>query len=90
MMFQESFKKIGLAKLEKEECKKYLHKILKSPWLEIGEESVDICIDAIPQHVEHYQKHFKVTKDQCDGKYNCFTDCIDLALFTVRKYEFKE
>jgi hypothetical protein len=85
MLFQESFKRIGLTKLEKEEIKNYLQKFLKNPWLGIAGESTDSCIDAIPDNDAQCQQRFNFTKEQCDAKYNCFTDCIHITMFTVRK-----
>jgi predicted KAP-like P-loop ATPase len=85
MIEQEVMKKLGLAKLDKAECKSYAKKLSKEPWLTVLETAVDICVDKVPEYVAIYQKHINITKEQCDAKYSVFIDCMEITEFMVSR-----
>jgi hypothetical protein len=83
MFGQEIMKTNHLTNLDKADCKKFMGKIVKGPWVPTFEAAVDTCFDMIPEHAPILQKKYNFPKEKCDAKYVFFLECLRLKAFNV-------
>ncbi|XP_070499621.1 uncharacterized protein [Chironomus tepperi] len=68
--------KLNLTALKSEDIKNYVRVIFKEPeWIEAMDKVTDQCLESLPKYVKSFKKHYKITDEECDLRYETFLVC---------------
>jgi len=79
--------KLNLTKLKSEDIKNYIRIIFKEPeWIEAMDKVTDQCLELQPKYIKAFQKHYKISDEECDLKYETLMVCLIMFSYKVRSY----
>jgi len=79
--------KLNLTKLKSEDIKNFIRIIFKEPeWIEAMDKVTDQCLELQPKYVKAFQKHYKISDEECDLKYETLVVCMMVFSYKVRSY----
>ena len=59
--------------LEKEAMRNFLKNVIKDPeWIVAFQKLSDQCIDLLPKYTKILQKHYNITAEECDNRYQSY------------------